>query len=383
MIGIRFSPVDSLFFRDGTPFASEGSAQGDVGGLFPPNPESLVGALRAALARHNGWDGVEPRWPAGLNGVLGDGPDQLGRLSFEAPYLLKDGVPYIPAPRHVLGGSSGEGWFPQALLGPGSPATCDLGEGVRLPEVVRNYAGVEPAHLKPGDGYWMPLDALGAVLRGGLPAAGVLLPQGELWDTERRIGLQRAADTRTAGEGMLYTARHVRLRRGVALGIRVSGIPGDWRLPFNSLLPLGGEGRLVECAPWDSAVVEGLQMPRQEVEASGRAMLIALTPLVLDGAVYRGEEPLPGFGGRVVSACLDRPLRIGGWDSLQRQPWPMRSVLPAGSVLFVEAEPGGRLDVGRWRGGGLPRIGERTGHGYGVVAVGVWPAGASPARRDR
>lgn len=376
MIGVRFSAVDTLFFRDGTPFASDGTSQADVGGMFPPSPESVVGAVRAALARYNGWNGQDRRWPADLNPVLGNGPEDLGSLSFEAPFLLQDDVPLIPVPRHVVGHSEGDRWHPRALLGPGSPVTCDLGDGVRLPQIVKNPWNIKPEELKAASGWWLKLNALGEVLRGGLPPEEALVAQKDLWRVERRIGLERDANRRSAQEGRLYSARFVRLLRGVAIGARVAGWPAGWSLPSGSLVPFGGEGRLAACEPWEAKSLDGLDMPVAEAFASGRLMVIALTPLVLDGAACRGEAPIPGLGdARLVSACLDRPLRIGGWNSLERSPSPVRSVLPAGSVLFCETSPASVLDAIARRGVGLPRIGERTAYGYGVVAIGVWPNG--------
>ena len=174
----------------------------------------------------------------------------------------------------------------------------------------------------------------------------------------------------------MYSARFVRLLWGVAIGARVAGWPAGWSLPSGSLVPFGGEGRLAACEPWEAKSLDGLDMPVAEAFASGRLMVIALTPLVLDGAACRGEAPIPGLGdARLVSACLDRPLRIGGWNSLERSPSPVRSVLPAGSVLFCETLPTPVPEAIARRGGGLPRIGERTAYGYGVVAIGVWPNG--------
>lgn len=375
MIAMRLSAVDTLFFRDGTPFASEGTSQADVGGMFPPTPESVAGALRAALARCNGWDGKERRWPPSLNPVLGDGPDDLGSLMFEGPFVLEDGVPLVPVPRHVVGLTEGEKWRPAALLAPGSPVACDLGEAVRLPGVVGDASRVEPAKLKPGTGWWMRLDALPSVLRGGLPPGGALVPQECLWRVERRIGLGRDFERRTAEEGKLYSARFVRPSARVAIGARVSGVPGEWRLPLGLLIPLGGEGRFVECEPWEpGAALSVPEMPVRDAFSTGRVMVVALTPLVLPDAVVRGAAPIPELGGaRVLSACLDRPQRIGGWNSLARAPSPTRSVVPAGSVLFCELERGSRLATMEWPRDRLPRIGERIAHGYGAVAIGVWP----------
>ena len=73
--------------------------------------------------------------------------------------------------------------------------------------------------------------------------------------------------------------------------------------------------------------------------------MVALTPLDLSTQACLGREALPvsilerdRVRLRVVSACLGRPQRIGGWDSLARRPLPLRSVLPSGSTLFCEVD---------------------------------------------
>ena len=146
-------------------------------------------------------------------------------------------------------------------------------------------------------------------------------------------------------EGKLYSVRMVRPGSGVSIGVRIGGVPEDWSDSTDRLIPLGGEGRLAECTSWSAEVLSSLDMPLHEATKSGRAMVIALTPLVLEDTVCRGEAPIPGLGGaRVVSACLDRPLRIGGWSSVKGRPSPMRSVLPTGSVLYCEVERGSRFE---------------------------------------
>ena len=152
MTGIQWEPVDTLFFRDGTPFSAGSASQEDVGGLFPPHPASVAGAFRAALARLNGWTGVG-RWPRELDDTLGDGPDDLGAISLVGPFLLRDGQPLFPVPRHVLGSAEAGRWQPRVCLRPGSPIACDLGDGVRLPEVPPGNCS--PDDLKAADGWWV------------------------------------------------------------------------------------------------------------------------------------------------------------------------------------------------------------------------------------
>lgn len=196
----------------------------------------------------------------------------------------------------------------------------------------------------PGDGSWLTREGLDAVLRGRLPAHGDVVPDCCLWSDEPRIGLERDGDARTAREGMLYSTRHVRLHRGVSLGIRVAGLPSDWT-PVGQLLTLGGEGRLAECREWAGAAKVAFDAPSAEIEASGKVAMVALTPLDLSTQACLGREALPvsilerdRVRLRVVSACLGRPQRIGGWDSLARRPLPLRSVLPSGSTLFCEVD---------------------------------------------
>lgn len=370
MMQLQLDALDTLFFRDGTPFAADSSGPSEVGGIFPPHPGSITGALRAALARANGWSGAG-RWSASLNAALGPGPDDLGLLSFTGPFLLRHGEVLVAAPRHLLGVNMDDAWVPQALLQPGPPVSCDLGANVRLPDLPVRIPPEQRADLKPTDGWWLTLAGLESVLNGEIPPPGALVPSAELWREERRIGIARDTATRTASEGMLYFSRHVRLAPGVGLGVRIDGLDRDWKSPIGALLPLGGESRMAECSTWEQELC--LAMPLKAISASGRLLIVALTPLDLPLDQALGRSPLTGCGGaRVISACLGRPQRIGGWDSLARRPLPLRSYLPAGSVLFCELTGPGALEPFAAGGGDLPRLGGRQRWGYGVVAFGTW-----------
>jgi CRISPR-associated protein Cmr3 len=369
MMRLQLDPLDTLFFRDGTPFAADSSAPSDVGGLFPPHPASITGALRAALARVNGWSG-SGRWTPELNQAFGAGPEDLGLLSFTGPFLLRRGEALFPAPLHLQGSTAGGGWSPRALLQPGSPVACDLGDAVRVPDLPAAIQGAERAELKAGEGWWLTRAGLEAVLGGSLPAAETLVASRELWREEPRIGIARDNQTRTAADGMLYTCRHVRLARDVGLGVEIAGLDPAWKPPSGAL-PLGGESRLAQCSAWERPLA--LAAPHQAVLASGRLLVVALTPLALSTDQLLGRQPLAELeGARVVSACLDRPLRIGGWDSLARRPLPLQSFLPAGSVLFCSHPEPAALDGLLNRGPGLARLGARQRWGYGLVALGTW-----------
>lgn len=368
IVGVELRPVDTLFLRGGTPFAAGETPQEDVRSLFPPNPPTVVGAMRAALARCNGWSG-RGRWPERLDAVLGNGP-HLGSLASCGPFVLRKGRPLFPSPRHLLGPAETDGWRAVAFLRPGAEAACDLGPAVRLPEFPRRTS---EERLKPARDRWLTRTGLQSLLRGELPEAGEILARRDLWREEERIGLEVDRGIRTAREGRLFSTRHIRLGRRVSLGMSIRGLPGDWTLPHGRLVPLGGESRVAEFSRWD-AVELGIDVPSRAIESSGRLAVVALTPLDLDEAVAAGREPLEAECGlRVVSACLDRPFPVGGWDSLGRRPLPLRSLLPAGSTLFCEADDPRRLLRAVGAGAGLIKVGRRTDWGFGVATVGVWP----------
>lgn len=368
---LQLEPLDTLFFRDGTPFAAESSGPAEVGGLFPPHPASITGALRAALARSNGWTGAG-RWSAELNEAFGFGPNDLGLLSFTGPFLLRNGEPLFPAPLHLQGVSEDGGWSPRALLQPGQPVACDLGPAVRLPDLPVEIQFPERAELKEGEGLWLTLPGLEAVLRSELPKTDALVASRDLWREEPRVGIERDNRSRTAKEGMLYTSRHVRLAEGVGLGLEIdlNAPDGRWKTP-TGVLPLGGESRLAVCSAWTQAV--GLTTPWEAITSSSRLLVVALTPLDLDADQALGRQPLRDLAeARVVSACFGRPLRIGGWDSLSCRPLPLQSFLPAGSVLFCEVPDPAALAETLSDGSGLARLGARQRWGYGLVALGSW-----------
>jgi CRISPR-associated protein Cmr3 len=369
MIRLQLEPIDTLFFRDSTPFAAGSASQDEAGGLFPPLPTTVVGALRAALARGQGWNGLG-RWPKDMDPILGDGPEDLGALRFEGPFLLRNGEPLFQAPRHLLGSDKGDRWNPALLIRPGPGVTCDLGEGVRLPEIPPH--GSNPEGLDPGEGWWLTLEGLETVLRWELPTTKQVVASRELWREEPRIGLQRDPDTRTARDGMLFGTRHIRLSPGVSLGVQIQGLPNGWKRPLGQAIPLGGEGRVAECLPWESPF--NPEMPIEQILSSGRMTIIALSPLDLDQPTLSGQKVLGELGNaQVVSTCLDRPLRLGGWNSLERCPVALHSFLPAGSVLFCKADDRKQLQSSLETLGNVPHLGRRSDWGFGAVALGTWP----------
>lgn len=365
---LALSPVDTWFFRDSTPFDKGATPQVGASGVFPPHPSTVAGTIRAALALRNGWDG-RGRWSADLEKVLGNGPDDLGRLRLTGPFVLHNGLPIFPAPRHVLGRSSDDGrWIPAGWMRPGNTrVACDLGPATRLPDAIAD--GPDSISLVGGARQWVMLAGLERIVRGDLPQEEEIVPEDDVWAEEVRVGIAREPISRTVAEGALYSTQHARLDRRVSIGVEVDGVPNDWRSPVGAVLPFGGESRLAAYEAWETEV---RLAPGDMHDEPACVVLIALTPILLEHSVLSGRSELPiGGGARVVCACVDRPLRIGGWDSLRRTPLPLRNALAPGSALFCEVEEPGPLAAQVTR--GLLRIGDSTASGFGLCALGKAP----------
>jgi CRISPR-associated protein Cmr3 len=367
-------PTDTLFFRDGQPFNQEDEGMAAVHSLFPPSPSVLVGAFRAAVARSHGWqEGRERSWTEAKNGtelkdLLGDGQN-LGQLAFGPPVLLReaeDGWQRLyPAPQHLVEGRDEEGCKQLAFLRPDEQRSLmsDQGAAVAYPAPTNKKL----SGLKPLAGRWLTPAGMTAVLAGRRPGADDILEEEALLGREFRVGLGRDPASRTAREGQLYAATHIRPidggrgRKAVALGLEVEGLPDD-KLP-KGLHPVGRFQRTVSIEPggW-----QGAAAPSPSTE-----YLVVLTaPLRLpacDGWRKPGVAPF-GLPGELVGACLDRPVMIGGWDGVGSRPLAMRAHLPAGSVLFLSA---GRGEIAAAPPPSV--LGEDTKWGFGQCLIGAWP----------
>lgn len=368
---LKLTPVDSWFFRDGRPH-NMGEDQSSVESVFPPFAPTVVGAVRAAAARQMGWSG-RGDWPEDVKRALGDGAD-LGPLRFTGPFLCRDEDGsrelLFPMPAHLLGSTAGDGerWEPVTCLAPEPEAVqTDLAdEPVLLPAPVD--VGEDERARRRGRGMWLRCGGMDRLLGGALPAREDCVASGEFFSLEQRMGLQLDLSKRAAREGHLYSPIHVRLERGVSLVVGVFGLRDDVELP--EMLPFGGESRLAACEPIGAPRMPACLSKEQSPQPVATVILLTPGRLLDDGAAaWRLPAPgqpasrlLAGAEGRIESVCVDRPLPIGGWDSVVHQPLPLEPFAAPGTTWFVRdlALPGK----------GEIRAGTRTAYGFGHAVLG-------------
>lgn len=358
---IRFTPVDTLFFRDGSPFNRE-ELQANVNTIFPPSPTTLAGAIRAAWARAMGWDGNGRggNWADCCKQQLGAGFILPETISFNGPYLFRNNKPVFPVPAHVLGITPPD---PQkqkpsdlVLLAPAREMETDLGT-VLLP--VKPAADTVKGRKALISEWWVSACGLRQILRGDLPDRNTLIHQSKLWTAEKRIGNYRK-EGRVTGLMALYAPQHIRLRQGVELVMFSSGLPDIEIEKITSSPALtGGEAR--SC--WltiEKGAIENYLHAGATIN-SNKNTLITLTPTQM--------KESPGSvsieGSRPVSCCNQRPIMLGGWDC--NKPRELVPCLRPGAVLFMETKnvmtAGEIITYGKE---------EMTQWGFGRLVTGIW-----------
>jgi CRISPR-associated protein Cmr3 len=379
MTTLVLRPLDTLFFRDGRPYNQDDPGQAEAASVFPPHPPTVVGAVRAALARAMGWPGRtwdKTKLGDGVDWRKGDGA--LGPLRFTGPYVLRNDEPLFPAPLSLVRAKNRNGGDILEVLSPGDLLACDLGE-TRLPAAPKNAEG-----WKTLEGKWLTLAGMEQALAGKAPSQ--IVDADAIYGAEPRVGVQRDASTRTTkrfeaegGEparGALYAAAHVRPAKDVALAVEVDGLPD--LSAAGALAPLGGEGRSV----WIEQRDQKIKLPKAPELKPGKDGVLRYTVTLITPADLGepGEDwPRPGdrlFGsageplpGTIVSACLGRAIAIGGWDTGARGPLPLRPLVRAGGVFFLEAKGDEAQAVASWRVGA---VGRAAGWGFGRMLIGRW-----------
>lgn len=388
---VRFDPLDSLFFRDGSPYQQGETNQSGTASMFPPSPPTLVGAIRAACARALGWKSGNWCENKEICEQLGNGED-LGKLNFRGPFLIRCKSPsnedkgkeektelLFPTPANLMGkidkpddkpGNENDKSTVESLtwLSPSSTALhCDLGENIRLP-IAANAA--EDAKLLHEKGWWITAEGLEQVLKGNRPEEKHLVHQSQLWSKEDRVGIARSDDSRTTEEGAMYSPSYIRLKKDVSIAMEVEGLSQKCADELtNHPQPVGGESR----ACWLRLCEHSLSFPKlpewNTAEETLHYTVTALTPIAVSKPPKPEEENYAGLPGRIISACLPRPVSLGGWDSLERKPLPLKPYLAPGSVLFLEAKTQEIENVKKLHN---HTIGSRTKWGFGFVAIGIW-----------
>ena len=349
-IDLELEPLDVLFFRDGRPFDSAARAGGGL-----PMPQTVAGALRTWLLGLVGCDfgtlaaAVRNGVPfADATAAQGRGPAAVGRLGIRGPWFACRSERFVPTPATIEVDVDD----PKTLHRL-DPLADDLPgwQGVDgLLPLWRRRSGA----AKPRGGYLRP-SGLVRFLEGGIPLPDEVVDADVLFGYEHRTGIGIDTARGTAGDGMIYSTRMMRLRPGVTLAVELVGLPEDLAVcpERDDVLVLGGEGRRV--------VVRRAHVQKWPALGAddGRGRLVLLTT----PAPFDGWRP-PGLP--LTAAAVPGNVPVSGWDLARNRPKPNRFAVAAGSVYFLggNARPESQ--------NGSLCAPEDAALGWGAYVEGVW-----------
>lgn len=322
---LTIKPLDTLFFRDGKPFARGEETWADS--TFPPSPSVIYGALRTALATISGKEIPFKE----ISSRLG-----LETLSISNIYFRINERNYFMLPQDLVeyktrkAQRTGSKCFHDVSL-------LDISE---MNSIVSDNKSFIKYQLHPKE------NKIAENLENGLLYTNDLMSylNGKIRDfnayklndfivEEPKVGIGRDNHTRTAEEGLLYRVDMKRLS-GVELRITIRTNYNDSDIG-GLLVNLGGEKKVVQINIVDKETV--VNIPRPTLNRGGFKIYLS-TPSIF---IKKGWQPdLERFGIRanLVTACVGKPLNIGGFDLVKNCPKPMVKAVPPGSVYYYETD---------------------------------------------
>ena len=374
VLEIRLDPLDPLLFGDNrSARAGEDHELSDQ----DPTPATFYGAIGARIAASLGATGESGDW-ARAEPVLGPfhrelagGPKRAGLLGFAA--TDPEGRSWFPKPAHLwlegLETASGVEPVSGRLLGPAperEQLLSSLPEGMR--RVTAPGGDLDPRAEEAEGLFFLDERRLAEVLEA--PEGFELEPDDLRSGLRRpeafqcqdyRIGLAMDNRTNTAVEGRLFSRPYRRFREGfVGESLGTAGFrawlevrdlddhdPADW----DAVGFLGGDRRRVEMTHHalasDRPLPDLLAEVSEGVRGTHGYIAYLLTPAVITGPDLVTELELDGR--RPVAAALGRPVHASGWRAWAGEPGPrpIRTLLPAGSVVFYDWDDSERSEEAR------------------------------------
>lgn len=365
-VGLCLEPLDVLFFRDGRPSTGSGRS---VSGL--PLPQTVAGAMRAALLRLAGCDFRALRDTMSRGASFHDAVGQscgsehiwISSLAVRGPWLARCGpedcniealVP-VPATLH----REKEKGHPDKLYGL-SPLPKGSLPGWDAP---KDHEGLRPLWLKrlaatkPATGYLTRL-GLEQFLKGKTVAAEEVVQPDDLFGLDYRVGISIAPDRLVAEESKIFGQGFLALKKGVVLYVEIvlpDGAPDRTVFDKIETIPIGGEGRhaLIRC-------VNPFSWPEVKLNEKLKPLIMLTTPCAFEA----GWKPRV-LDDQIASAAVSGSLALSGWDLARGGPKPTRFAVRAGSIYFLDSMPDAQGDT-------LAENEEDRLQGWGCCLKGVW-----------
>ncbi|BBB93486.1 type III-B CRISPR module-associated Cmr3 family protein [Methylomusa anaerophila] len=345
MSKLSLVPADSFFFKGH--LTTELGTPSHLVGLFPPRPNTVYGALRAAyIHRHStfaefrrGKGGPVKQW-------MGT-PASYGAFRQRAILLAKNRDYLLPLPLdynfYRLKNSDAGTWraLPLHLEPNSSASSAGVSWTLGLPD--REKTAGKTA--SPGGRYLRLEDWKAGVLQQQSFSA-ILSLEDDIINDYAKTGIAIGRDSRTAERSYFYQMNMMNLKADCALVALSEPCPDFSEVP---LVSLGGENRpwflSQETNDWKLWSEEQLEEIKSQLQRTPIARIILLTPalwpnnlsflldLQTEGEIW---QLTPDIEVEPITWATARPELYGGWDIVRHRPKPRQWMMPAGTVIYVK-----------------------------------------------
>lgn len=389
---LKADPIDTLFFRGG--FSYRAGETSHLKSIFPPTPHTGYGFSRAVLLEifcdnllqyiRGSCDGCSSKSNCPITDAVGEPSLRNGTLSMKGPYVFKEERLFaIPLDlTHNKAENSSDRLVPAHV--PNLSILTDMGYA-RFP-----CAGANHAFLKLHQNFMISESDLISYLESNKTSRSRLMPLISQSDDiesliypETHTGIAWDSKSHTSLREHLYTIEKIRLHQGVCLWMGLDGFSEKLDLPTERLTArLGGEGKraAVEIEKGRSLAIPDIS---DNLSRFGRLKILLLQHADFEGkwhppsfekvedenGVYWTGD-LNGVPMKLISAVTGKPVYIGGWDTAKGKPRPLKPLVPAGSVYYMQIE-GGHADEAI-NAIHDKHIGLKTKLGFGHTTIGVW-----------
>lgn len=332
---IEIEALDTLFFRDGKPFE-----KGDdvwATGMFPPLPSVIYGALRSAYLGQN--DIALNEVEAATSGL------RIQKIWYKIQSENDQGgtsYSYLPMPLDLVQKKSlsraekirveDYALYPTFSLEYESTSFASSSQNLMGSKVLTIDEDVETAR----DSFVTDLDFKNYLKGQSVNEVYQFAPK-----SEAKIGIARSNATRTTSEGNLYRVGMLRTNE-VIIWVEFEGL----ELQKSGLLQLGGERKLARYKSSRSVVFPSTDLASMEMENDTAFKMYLTTPAIFKNGYY----PIEIFEKakvkvELITCAVGKPLKVGGFDMVKKQPKKMYRAVPAGSVYYYKLLSGNLGDL--------------------------------------
>ncbi|WP_339232648.1 type III-B CRISPR module-associated Cmr3 family protein [Geobacillus sp. FSL W8-0032] len=335
MTKLTLRPTDTFFFKNH--HATQAGETTVMEPMFPPRPNTIYGALRAAyIYTHSSFEDFARGADEHVKQWMGT-PN--GRGAFRLYYCgLADGDQlFLPLPLDYQVVEEGESLtaYPLELVKDRKPSSSSL--GWRL-------ASSRREKTKSSQHRYVSVDEWKRALLASQPITS-LRSLSSFIAREAKVGIQLDDSKRTAREKFLYRVEKSRFLGEASLVAYISDEPDFSAVKWARI---GGENR-----PWSIRQTPGQfrlwsvderKTLEQAIQRTKLAKVVFLSPAIFSNgsrpATFDGVHWRWPNGATVewLASAIGRPELYGGWDIVHHRPKPRKWMVPAGSVVYVKVE---------------------------------------------